>query len=110
MPFDARMDIIDFARYFGALALVLALVGFAALAAKRHGIPGLAKKADIRRLSLVETLMVGPRHKLFLFKRDGVEHLVLIGPQGANVVETGVIAPAESTVHSLHAIKTEDAA
>lgn len=104
------MDIVDFARYFGALAMVLALIGFAALAAKRHGIPGLAKKADIRRLSVVETLMVGPRHKLFLFKRDGAEHLVLIGPQGAIVVETGVIAPAEGTVHALHAIKTEDAA
>ncbi|HSC60755.1 MAG TPA: hypothetical protein VLC29_05950, partial [Rhizomicrobium sp.] len=43
-------------------------------------------------LSIVETLMIGPRHKLFLLRRDGVEHLLLVGPQGANVVENGIPA------------------
>jgi hypothetical protein len=36
--------------------------------------------------------MIGPRHKLFLLRRDGVEHLLLVGPQGANVVENGIPA------------------
>ncbi len=103
------MDIIDFARYFGALALVLALVGFAALAAKRYGIPGLAKVGGpARRLSVSETLMVGAKHKLFLFKRDGVEHLVLMGPQGASVIENGIAAPMLAQLHAIHA--EEDAA
>jgi flagellar protein FliO/FliZ len=110
--FDARMDVIDFARYFGALAFVLALVGFAALAARRYGAAGLSglvnKNAKARRLSIVESLMVGPRHKLYLFKRDGVEHLVLIGPQGTSVVESGVAAPALAEILALH--RTEDAA
>ena len=107
------MDVIDFARYFGALALVLALVGAAALAAKRYGVgglTGLTKSANARRLSIVESLMVGPRHKLYLFKRDGVEHLVLIGPQGANVVESGVSAPSPAQIHALHERPAEDAA
>jgi flagellar protein FliO/FliZ len=107
------MDVIDFARYFGALVLVLALVGFAALAAKRYGIAGLTsltKSASTRRLSVVETMMVGPRHKLYLFKRDGVEHLVLIGPQGANVVESGVAAPAMAQIHALRDQSVESAA
>src|ERR1700742_210463 len=96
------MDLIDFARYVGALALVLGLVGFAALAAKRFNISGLniGAKAD-RRLALVESLMVGPKHKLCLFKRDGVEHLVLIGPNGATLVENGIDAPAISRLHAL---------
>jgi flagellar protein FliO/FliZ len=89
-----RMDLIDFARYFSALILVLSLLGFAALAARKYGLPGITKGTAQKRLSVVETLMVGPRHKLFLFKRDGVEHLVLMGPQGASVIENGIAAPA----------------
>ncbi|MGD0142876.1 MAG: hypothetical protein ABSC92_06940 [Rhizomicrobium sp.] len=88
------MDLIDFGRYLGALLLVLGLLGAAALAARRYGLPGIAKGVATRRLSLVETLMIGPRHKLFLLRRDGVEHLVLMGPQGASVVETGIFAPS----------------
>lgn len=90
---DPFMDIIDFGRYLGALLLVLGLLGAAALGTRRFGLPGIVKGAATRRLALVETLMVGPRHKLFLLRRDGVEHLVLMGPQGASVVETGISAP-----------------
>jgi flagellar protein FliO/FliZ len=98
------MDLIDFARYIGALALVLGLVGFAALAAKRYGIVGIAKLGggSARRLSLVETMMVGAKHKLILIKRDGVEHLVLIGPDGATVVENGIDAPPLAQILALH--------
>jgi flagellar protein FliO/FliZ len=103
------MDLVDFARYFGALALVLALVGFAALGAKRYGIPGVTKGTDMRRLSVVETLMVGAKHKLFLFKRDGVEHLVLIGPQGTSVIESGIAAPVLAQIHALHEVPAHDA-
>ena len=87
------MDLIDFGRYFAALLLVLGLLGAAALGTRRLGFSGIVKSATTRRLSLVETLMVGPRHKLFLLRRDGVEHLVLMGPQGASVVETGIVSP-----------------
>jgi flagellar protein FliO/FliZ len=83
------MDVIDLARYVGALLLVLALVGFAALAARRYGLPGFVHGTAQRRLAVVESLMLGPRHKLVLLRRDGAEHLVLIGPDGASVVESG---------------------
>ncbi|HEY8697104.1 MAG TPA: flagellar biosynthetic protein FliO [Rhizomicrobium sp.] len=86
------MDLVDFARYFGALILVLGLLGFAWLAARRYGLPGIVQGQALRRLSIVETLMIGPRHKLVLVKRDGTEHLMLIGPQGAEVIETGIAA------------------
>jgi|SRR5580704_9073052 flagellar protein FliO/FliZ len=88
------MDVIDLARYLGALLLVLALVGLAALAARRYGLAGIVQGTVQRRLSIVETMMIGPRQKLMLVRRDGIEHLVLVGPQGANVIEAGIPAPA----------------
>ena len=87
------MDVLDLGRYFASLLLVGGLLGVAWLAARRFGVPGVMQGTTQKRLSVVETLMIGPRHKLFLLRRDGVEHLLLIGPQGANVVENGI--PAE---------------
>ena len=88
------MDVIDLARYFGALILVLGLMGGAWLATKRYGVPGIIQRQNLRRLSVVESLMIGSRHKLMLVKRDGTEHLVLMGPQGATLIETGIAATA----------------
>ena len=90
------MDVIDLARYLGALLLVLALVGFAALAARRYGLAGFVQGSASRRLSVVETLMIGTKHKLVLIRRDGMEHLVLIGPDGADLIENGIPAVASS--------------
>jgi len=88
------MDVLDFARYLAALVLVLGLIGGAGLAARRFGLPGLAKSQATRRLKVVETLMVSPRQRLALVRRDDVEHLVLIGPDGASVIEAGIVPPA----------------
>ena len=84
------MEFIDLARYFGALLLVLAMVGGAGLLARRFGVPGVTKASAEKRLAIVETLMVGPRQRLFIVRRDNVEHLVLSGPDGATVIEGGI--------------------
>jgi flagellar protein FliO/FliZ len=89
------MELLDIARYLGALLLVLGLIGFAGLAARRFGLPGLAKPASARRLKIVETLMISPRQRLVLLRRDGVEHLVMICPDGASVIEASIVPPAE---------------
>jgi flagellar protein FliO/FliZ len=86
------MDVLDLGRYFASLLLVGGLLGVAWLAAKRYGVPGVLPGTAQKRLSVIETLMIGPRHKLFLLRRDGVEHLLLVGPNGANVVENGIPA------------------
>lgn len=91
------MDAIDIARYFGALALVLSLAGLALLAVRRYGLPGFVNPNATRRLSVIETLMIGPRHKLFLIRRDSTEHLVLIGPQGATAIEGGIVPVSTTT-------------
>jgi flagellar protein FliO/FliZ len=84
------MEFIDVLRYFGALLLVLGMVGGAGLLARRFGVPGVTKSAAQKRLAVVETLMVGPRQRLFILRRDNVEHLVLSTPDGASVIESGI--------------------
>jgi flagellar protein FliO/FliZ len=89
------MEFIDVMRYFGALLLVLALVGGAGLIARRFGVPGITRASADKRLAVVETLMVGPRQRLFIVRRDNVEHLLLSGPDGATVIESGIpVAPS----------------
>ncbi|HKY18977.1 MAG TPA: flagellar biosynthetic protein FliO [Rhizomicrobium sp.] len=85
------MEFIDVLRYFGALLLVLAMVGGAGLLARRFGVPGVTKATAIKRLAVVETLMVGPRQRLFIVRRDHVEHLVMSSPDGVSVIESGIM-------------------
>ena len=59
---------------------------------RRFGIPGVASGARTRRLAIVETLMIGPRQRLYIVRRDDVEHLVFAGPDGASVIEAGIPA------------------
>ena len=87
------MELLDIARYLGALLLVLALIGFAGLAARRFGLPGLSKPVSVRRLKIVETLMISPRQRLILVRRDDVEHLVMICPDGASLIEASIAPP-----------------
>jgi flagellar protein FliO/FliZ len=87
------MDVLDFARYFAALLLVLGLIGGAGLATRKFGLPGLAKPVAQRRLQIVETLMLSPRQRLAIIRRDDVEHLVLISQAGASLIEGGIAPP-----------------
>ena len=68
------MDVLDVLRYFGALALVLALVGAAGLAMRRYGLPGLPGAAS-RRMRIVESLILGRNHRLLIVRCDGADHL-----------------------------------
>jgi flagellar protein FliO/FliZ len=98
------MEIFEILRYLGALLLVLALLGLAGLAARRFGVPGVTASAATKRLAVVETLMIGPRHRLYLLRRDDVEHLIFSGPEGTSVVETGI--PSRQTSSVEHAATT----
>ena len=91
-----RVEFLDLLRYFGALLLVLAMVGGAGLLARRFGVPGVTKAASVKRLAVMETLMVGPRQRLFILRRDNVEHLILSGPDGASVIESRIPAKTAS--------------
>ena len=77
---------------------MLALVGLAGLGVRRFGVPGVMKSGGMRRLSVVETLMIGPRQRLFLVRRDGVEHLVMASGDALSVIESGIPAATSSPV------------
>src|SRR5471030_572788 len=98
------MDVINLFRYLVALLFVLALAG-AALLIKRYNTNPAAFKGGMKlklgkwdfaqaekRLAIVETLMLGPKQRLFIVRRDNVEHLVLSGPEGSSVIEANIPA------------------
>ena len=71
---------IEILRYVGALLLVLALIGAAGIAARKWGVPGVTKSVDQKRLAVIETLMIGPRQKLFIVRRDNVDRALAKNP------------------------------
>jgi flagellar protein FliO/FliZ len=83
-------------RFLGALVLVVALIFALAWVAKRLGFGGrLATARGKRRLGVQEVLSLDNKRRLVLLKRDGVEHLILLGLNDDVVVETGIIPPAD---------------
>ena len=91
------MELTEIIRYFGALALVLGLVGAAALVMRKYGgpvMPGMKTK----RLAVIESIMLGgSRHRLYLVRCDAGEHLLVVGPQGATLVaNSGGNVPAQA--------------
>lgn len=73
-------------RMFGALALVLGLLAGSLWAVRRFDIrlPGRlgAGGTPDRRLEVVERLTVDAKRALLLVRRDNIEHLVLMAPEG----------------------------
>lgn len=98
------MDVIDLWRYFGALLLVAGLAGVAIIGTRRFGVPGLIRPPGTRRVRIVESIMLSTRQRLCLIRRDNVEHLVLLGPEGASVIERNIPAQpdpvAEQTINA----------
>jgi flagellar protein FliO/FliZ len=86
-------------RFLGALVLVVALIFALAWVAKRLGFGGrLATARGKRRLGVQEVLSLDNKRRLVLLKRDGVEHLILLGLNDDVVVETGIVPPADLPV------------
>ncbi|HYE01487.1 MAG TPA: flagellar biosynthetic protein FliO [Alphaproteobacteria bacterium] len=78
-----------------ALAAVIGLMLVAAWVVRRLH-PGFAApraRGARRRLSIVEVLPLDARRRLVLVRRDGTEHLLLLGPERDLLVEPGIAAP-----------------
>lgn len=89
------MDILSMLRTLGALGMVLGMLAGALWMVKRYDIklPGRVSTTSRKRVELVERLSLDPKRSVALIRRDGHEHLVLIGPEGSATLETGIIAP-----------------
>lgn len=94
------MDV-HYVRFVLALLFVLGLIGLLAFVLRRFGLGGVrispafrgkARNAE-RRLAVVEVATVDARHRLVLLRRDGVEHLVLLGHNGDLLIEKDIVPP-----------------
>lgn len=83
------MELAAVIRLLVALAVVLGLLALLAAAAKRFNLMKPMSQSG-RRLSVVETIALDQRRRLVLVRRDGVEHLLVLGQDGATVVESGI--------------------
>lgn len=87
------MDLLALLRMMGALGVVLGILAGALWAIRRYDIklPGRVGAGAGRRIELIERLPLDTRRSVALIRRDGREHLILVGPEGAVLVETGII-------------------
>lgn len=92
------MDLEIYSRFLLALVAVLALIGGIAWLVRRLGLGGrlATNRSRTRRLSLVEVMALDARRRLVLVRRDGHEHLLLLGPSGDLRVETDIPAAPEA--------------
>lgn len=84
------MEYETYLRFVLALLLVLGLIAIFAWVLRRFGFGGALRTDNRRRIQVLETTPLGPRHRLVLIRRDHTEHLLLLGPQGDVVVERGI--------------------
>ncbi|MCC7045689.1 MAG: flagellar biosynthetic protein FliO [Alphaproteobacteria bacterium] len=97
------MDLVAYLKFVAALAFVLGLIAALAWVIRRFGPRGMAAQYGKRgrRVAVVEVAPIDARRRLVLVRRDGVEHLLLLGATHDLVVESGVAGgagapPAES--------------
>lgn len=86
-------DGINLVRFILAFLLVVGMIGLMGVLLRRYGqqagkMFGAPKSGG--RLEVVETHYIDHKRKLALVKRDGVEHLLLLGEGGNVVVEAGI--------------------
>jgi flagellar protein FliO/FliZ len=88
------MDLLAMLRMMGALGVVLGLLAGVLWLVRRYDIklPNRVGGGTVRRLELVERLTLDQRRSVALIRRDGREHLILLGPEGAMLVEAGIIS------------------
>jgi flagellar protein FliO/FliZ len=94
------MEFLDYLRFLAALMVVLGLIGACAWAARRFGLaPGMViNRRSEKRLAIVENLALDARRRLVIVRRDGVEHLILLGATSETVVEAGFEPRAETII------------
>lgn len=88
------MELGLYLRFFLALLFVVGLITAIGWLARRHGFGGRLTATPFadRRLSVVEILPIDAKRRLALFRRDNVEHLVLLGTTSDVLIEGGITA------------------
>ena len=86
------MNVTTYLQFAASLAFVLALIGVAAVLARRLGFGqgGARGGSGTRRLGIVEVLPLDGRRRLVLLRRDETEHLVILSASGEQLIEAGI--------------------
>jgi flagellar protein FliO/FliZ len=89
------MEFTTYLQFVVALILVIGLILGLAWIMKRFGLMGSLQGAmgRKRRLAVIESAALDGRNRVVLLRRDNVEHLVLVGPNTSQVIESGVPVP-----------------
>ncbi len=83
------MDQVDIGRFILSFAFVVGLVFVAAWVTRKLGIEGRFKKTSAEsRLQVIDSLMIDPRRRLVLIRRDAREHLLLLSANQDVVIES----------------------
>jgi flagellar protein FliO/FliZ len=88
------MDLLTLLRTLGGLVLVLGLLAGALWAVRRYDIalPGrVAIRNNERRIAVVERIALDSRRSVVLLRRDDREHLFLLMPDGATILESRIV-------------------
>lgn len=88
------MEFTTYFKFLLALVFVLGLIGLMAWGARRFGLArATVRSGGKRRLDIVEIAPIDSKRKLLLVRRDGKEHLLMLGSTADLVIETGIDAP-----------------
>ena len=88
------MDLIDLARTFGTLVLVLSLLILAVWGIRRFNLfqgRGFGRGDLEPNVTVVLRVPVDPKHMLVMVRRDLFDHLILIGPNSMLLVEQNIL-------------------
>jgi flagellar protein FliO/FliZ len=80
-----------YTRFVLALVAILLLLGLLAWLGRRFGLAGRPASGGKRRLAIVEIAPIDGKRRLVLLRRDHTEHLVLLGPDSALLIEQGIV-------------------
>jgi len=87
------METALYLRVILSLVLVLGLILGCLWAVRRLGLAGMAAgRGGRRRLAVIEGVAVDGKRRLVLVRRDGREHLLLVGGGSDLVVERDIVA------------------
>ena len=105
------MDLLALLRTLGALGTVLGMLAGALWLVRRYDIklPGRVAVDARRRVAVVERSAIDARRSVALIRRDGVEHLLLIAPEGHVVIESNIVRAPEEIAAAVEAAAAEEA-
>ncbi len=85
------MEPTQYLRFVASLVFVIGLILAGVWAMRRFGLGGaMLRPSGRRRLAVVEMLALDAKYRLVLVRRDGREHLLLLGGGADAVVERDI--------------------